>query len=122
MLRSIPRRWHLLILLMAITAPSQGQTFTKLADFDFSNGAQPSYETLVQNLDGKLYGTTYLGGRSGGTVFAITPQGHLTTQIAFHGKAGANPYGSLLATATGELYGTTTGGGGDSPYGMVYQI
>src|SRR5882762_3611012 len=60
---------------MAIASPAQS-TFTPLVSFDSSNGANPTSMSLVQGLDGNLYGTTYAGGgNSGGTVFKITLSG-----------------------------------------------
>jgi uncharacterized repeat protein (TIGR03803 family) len=38
--------------------------FSNLAFFDGTNGAKPGF--LVQTRDGNLYGTTYMGGVSGG--------------------------------------------------------
>jgi uncharacterized repeat protein (TIGR03803 family) len=71
-----------------------------------------------QGLDGNFYGTTEYGGSSGyGTVFAITPNGTLTTLGTFISTLGY----SLAAPAQGvdgNLYGTTaftgTGGSGEA--------
>src|SRR4051812_23856984 len=34
----------------------------------------------------------------------------LVTLVSFNGTNGSDPYGSLIADATGDLFGTTTGG------------
>jgi uncharacterized repeat protein (TIGR03803 family) len=48
-------------------------TYTKVQDFDGANGANP-YGSLMQAVDGKLYGMTYQGGSSGnGVVFSFDP-------------------------------------------------
>ena len=48
-------------------------TYTKLKDFDYTNGANP-YGSLIQANDGKLYGMTYGGGSNGyGVIFSFDP-------------------------------------------------
>jgi uncharacterized repeat protein (TIGR03803 family) len=48
-------------------------TYTKLTDFDNTNGGYP-YGSLIQASDGKLYGMTYQGGNNGnGVIFQLTP-------------------------------------------------
>ena len=93
------------------------------------DGAQP-YAGLVLGTDGKLYGTTYLGGTNGdGTVFRITTNGLLTSLYSFgaiqdaNGDAldGAYPSAGLVLGHDGKLYGTTSGGGTNSN-GTVFQI
>jgi len=39
-------------------ASAHAQTFTTLANFDETNGANPSHGSLAQGVDGSLYGTT----------------------------------------------------------------
>jgi uncharacterized repeat protein (TIGR03803 family) len=49
---------------------------------------------LVQGTSSKLYGTTRFGAiNGGGTVFAITTAGKLTTLFSFSGSDGYEPYG-----------------------------
>jgi len=75
--------------------------------------------SLVQALNGNLYGATADGGdmSSGcnppygcGTIFEITPQGKLTTIFTFHGPDGSNPAG-LIEASNGKIYGVTWSGG-----------
>jgi uncharacterized repeat protein (TIGR03803 family) len=82
---------------------------------------------LIQAINGDFYGTTALGGTGGGdfggggygggTVFRITPSGKLTTLYSFCSQGGSNcpdgelPISSLVVAASGDLYGTTSGGG-----------
>jgi uncharacterized repeat protein (TIGR03803 family) len=108
----------------AIVAPAQ--TFTTLFDFAGTNGAYPWRMSFVQGVDGKLYGTTQLGGaiwgacgRSGcGTVFRITPEGtlaslHLTS-------ANEEPGAGLVLATNGSFYGTSLGGANNG--GSVFEI
>jgi uncharacterized repeat protein (TIGR03803 family) len=85
---------------------------------------------LVRDAAGNLYGTTFAGGDvhcspiSGcGTVFKLNTSGKLTTLHRFTGgKDGAYPYyGSLVIDASGNLYGTTFGGG-SSGHGVVFKL
>ena len=45
----------------------------------------------------------------------------LTTLVTFNNTNGSGPYGSLVADASGNLYGTTTSGGANGD-GVVYEI
>src|SRR5260370_42535857 len=61
-----------LVLCTATAIVSPGQTFTTLHSFDGADGTVPQ-GTLIQGLDGNLYGTTYEGGANGvGTIYQIT--------------------------------------------------
>jgi uncharacterized repeat protein (TIGR03803 family) len=75
------------------------------------------------NLNGALYGATYVGGanNSAGTVFSITPTGTETVLHSFgSGTDGAEPESGLIAV-NGALYGTTRYGGVHG-VGTVYKI
>jgi uncharacterized repeat protein (TIGR03803 family) len=76
------------------------------------DGASP-YAGLVQGIDGNFYGMTSGGGASGnGTVFRITATGGLTNLWSFSGGLdGASPYGALVQSVDGNLYGMTSAGG-----------
>ncbi len=82
-----------------------------------SDGNGPA-GSLITDATGNLYGTTVYGGGSGcggygcGTVFRIAPDGTETLLHAFaDGNDGAYPSASLIADTSGNLYGTTYGGG-----------
>jgi uncharacterized repeat protein (TIGR03803 family) len=107
-----------LLLLAAVAVASSAQTFTTLASFDKSDGAQPAFGSLAQGLDGNLYGTTRFGGNNTsfrskgyGTFFRITPGGTLTTLYKFCAKAncpdGETPQGGVVLGTDGNFYGTT---------------
>jgi uncharacterized repeat protein (TIGR03803 family) len=88
--------------------------------YSFSNGhdgGQP-YAALVQGDNGDFYGTTegasnlFPSTNSIGTIFEITPGGHLTTLYSFtNGLDGANPIASLVLGTDGDFYGAAESGG-----------
>ena len=104
-------------------------SFSVLYSFDGADGAEPYYGSLVQGVDGNLYGTTVSGGANGrGTVFKITPAGNLSTLYSFCAQSGcadgANPYAGLIQATDGNFYGTTFAGGangssGPNPFGTA---
>jgi uncharacterized repeat protein (TIGR03803 family) len=105
---------------------SNAQTFTTLINFDLTNGGQPDV-SLVQGLDGSLYGTTSDGGaNSSGTVFKITTAGALTTLYSFCMKGdcadGAVPLAALVQSPNRDLYGTTAQGGAHGKAGTAFKI
>jgi hypothetical protein len=103
---------------------------TTLVSFNQANGTFPS-STLIADAHGDLFGTTVLGGagtpahvpgsdqgilQGDGTVFEIAKTAHgyastPTTLVSFSGADGNRPFGSLIADAHGDLFGTTTVGG-----------
>ena len=95
-----------------------------LVSFTGANGSGSVPEAaLAQGRDGLLYGTTQYGGTNAvGNVFRMTPAGEVTNLYSFTGGAdGIYPVAPLLASADGNLYGTTPTGG-DYGYGNVFRI
>jgi uncharacterized repeat protein (TIGR03803 family) len=80
--------------------------------FNSINGSQPE-GSLVQASDGLLYGMANGGGLKGlGVVFRFNPvTGQDTVLVNFNGNNGETPYGSLIQSTSGFLYGMTTSGG-----------
>jgi uncharacterized repeat protein (TIGR03803 family) len=130
-----PNAWKMagvvFVLCAATAIAAQAQTFNTLLNFDgTTNGNDPYLMSLVQGVDGNLYGTTSDGGpHSGGTVFKISSRGALTTLYSFCAQTncadGSNPQGSLVLGTDGNFYGTTTAGGnGNCPEGCgtVFKI
>jgi uncharacterized repeat protein (TIGR03803 family) len=124
------RACAVLLLFAATAIASPAQTFTTRFSFDFfSDGADPTFPSLVQGLDGSLYGTTSFGGpNGGGTVFRITPEGTLTTLYNFCVSDGCNvahgqyPEGGVVQGNDGNIYGTTEYGGANAIWGTVFKI
>jgi uncharacterized repeat protein (TIGR03803 family) len=98
-------------------------TYTKLKDFDNTNGAFPFGSTLVQASDGKLYGMTNGGGSGGyGVIFSFDPSSSTYTKLKdFDNTDGANPNGNLMQASDGKLYGMTYQGGSGG-YGVIFSF
>ncbi len=81
------------------------------------DGQIPFWGALTLDRDGNLYGTTLDGGgREGGTVFELTPEGNgFWKVIILHsfglGSEGSGPAGGVIFDSSGNLYGTTLHGG-----------
>lgn len=110
----------------AAAIASPGQIYNVLVNFDGANGAGPDAPmTLVQGLDGKLYGTTDQGGVDYyGTVFKVTTDGTLTPLHSFCSEPGcadgSGPYAGLVQSNI-YLYGTTKSGGSNNA-GTIFKI
>jgi uncharacterized repeat protein (TIGR03803 family) len=115
------------LLCIAMASPAPAQTFTSLFSFDFTDGAELD-GSLVQGLDGNLYGTTFSGGANvlGGTAFKITPKGQLTTIYNFCSENkcldGTEPDAGLVLATDGNFYGTTKAGGGSNSGGTLFRL
>lgn len=98
------------------------KTFTKLFDFNGTNGGTP-YGSLVQAANGKLYGMTYAGGANGsGTLFSFDPTTNVQVKLVdFNTVNGAYPVCNLIQASNGKLYGMTYGGG-SSNYGVIFSF
>ena len=91
-----------------------------------NDGAFP-YASVVFDAVGNLYGTTFYGGSAGvGTVFKLSPNADGTwTETLLYGFQGGSdgsyPAGPVTLDNSGNLYGTTAGGG---PYdeGTVFKL
>ena len=97
-----------------------------------TDGANP-IAGLIRDAAGNFYGTTLLRGTPGctysygcGTVFELSPAGSLRVLHSFSGGAdGGNPQGGVILDASGNLYGTTAGGGASTcsgGCGVVFKL
>ncbi|HEU5431699.1 MAG TPA: VCBS repeat-containing protein [Thermomicrobiales bacterium] len=111
---------------IAKTASGYASTPTTLVSFDGADGETP-FGSLIADTNGNLFGTTAFGGANGdGTVFEIkkTAGGYASTPtklVSFDGADGETPFGSLIADAKGDLFGTTSAGGANGD-GTVFEI
>ncbi|MGA2903049.1 MAG: choice-of-anchor tandem repeat GloVer-containing protein [Candidatus Korobacteraceae bacterium] len=103
-------------------------TLTTLYSFCSRSGCtdgQGPAAGLIQATGGNLYGTTTAGGKGGGTIFAITPSGTLTTLYIFCQQVGCadgeEPQANLIQSTNGNFYGTTFIGGTHG-YGAVFSL
>jgi uncharacterized repeat protein (TIGR03803 family) len=96
---------------------------TTLASFNNSNGADP-VGGVVEDSSGNLFGATYQGGQFGyGTVFEVAyNSGTVTTLASFNYYNGDSPQGTLVEDSSGNLFGTTGGGGTAGGYGTVFEV
>lgn len=125
-----------LVFSAAAVAPSAAHAATVKAIYQFKDQADGfSPQGLIADATGDLFGTTYEGGpyrdcfRGCGTVFEVLPgaAGHPWTKRTVHNFApngidGYNPTPELVMDASGNLYGTTYGGGDGGNGGIVYEL
>ena len=119
-------RLTLSVVLVALifVAPSQAQTFSVFHAFSGTDGSVPNGD-LTKDFQGNYYGTAQLGGTtSHGVVFKLDSTGNETVLYNFTGGAdGSNPYGRLLRTDNGTLFGMTLAGGDPScQCGTVFRL
>jgi uncharacterized repeat protein (TIGR03803 family) len=93
--------------------------------YSFTGGADGGVPeaSVIGDGAGNLYGTTNSGGASNaGVVFRLNAKGQETVLYSFTGGAdGGYPYSGVIRDAAGNLYGTTTYGGG-ADLGVVYKV
>ena len=99
-------------------------TYTILKNFgDIQKDGRSPYGSLMQALDGKLYGMTESGGANDyGTIFSFDPESTNKPYAKlkdFTGSDGKSPYGNLIQAKNGKLYGLTQFGGTNG-YGVVF--
>lgn len=113
------------MLFIATAIAAHAQIFNTVVDFDGTDGDSPNNGSLVQGIDGNLYGATDLGGTyrecggGCGTVYKVTASGNLATLYSF-GSDGQYPYAGLTLAVDDNFYGTTSSGGLGK--GTIYEI
>ena len=94
------------------------------------SGSSGSWSGVVRDASGNLYGTTCGDGTHGkGLVFKLTPSGGGWTETDLYdftgGSDGDCPVGGLALDAAGDIFGTTSYGGGSGcsgGCGVVWEI
>jgi uncharacterized repeat protein (TIGR03803 family) len=108
-----------------LTPSGGGYTESILHNFGAGSDGQYPYSGVVLDAAGNVYGTTYAGGSgAAGTVYQLMPSnGGWVENVLFDfgGTDGDNPYSNLTIDASGNLYGTTYGGGQNGG-GVVYKL
>jgi len=111
-------------------APQPDGQWTQSILYDFNNNGN-SFQLvggLTMDASGNLYGTTAYGGAYGsGMVFELAHNetrgwSERTLHSFGRGEDGAEPASTLIFDASGNLYGTTLGGGGAYGGGTVFEI
>ncbi len=95
-----------------------GSSFTEKTLYSFKGGTDGGTPvgSVVMDTSGNLYGTTKLGGANGvGVAYKLTKSGSTFTESVIHAFGGSGdgqyPVGNLIFDSSGNLYGTTEGGG-----------
>jgi uncharacterized repeat protein (TIGR03803 family) len=106
---------------------------------DCTDGYVPNGPGILDSA-GNLYGTTVQGGANkfenggAGVAYKLSPDGNSWTEVVLynfcsldHCRDGARPFGSLAIDASGNLFGTTIGGGACRPdrisgCGVLYKL
>jgi uncharacterized repeat protein (TIGR03803 family) len=112
-------------------APQAGGSWKETLLHSFGNGkdGQNPAASLILDASGNLYGTTTAGGNyKVGTAFELSPKsGGGWTERVIHefgnsAADGQSPYGSLIFDASGNLYGTASGGGSPSVLSTAFEL
>lgn len=115
-----------------LSPPNNGGLWTENVIYSFCqmrpclDGGNP-YSSVIFDSTGNLYGTTYVGGRSGhGTVFELSPTSDSWVEKVLYSfgsgsNDGLDPQGGLIFDSAGNLYGTTVAGG-DYSVGSVFEL
>lgn len=88
--------------------------YTKKIDFTSAGGHSPQGNSLYLHTNGKFYGMTTFGGANNyGALFEYDPTTNTyAKKIDFaNTTSGAYPYGSLMLTSGGKVFGLTVNGG-----------
>jgi uncharacterized repeat protein (TIGR03803 family) len=112
-----------------------GWSFTVLHSFGYEDGDGMNPGPVIMDAMGNLYGETFYGGTGAlcapvgcGTVFEVSPGGGGWTEKVLYSfqsekSDGISPRGGLVFDGQGNLYGTTSqGGGGETAGGNVFEL
>jgi uncharacterized repeat protein (TIGR03803 family) len=122
-------------LVFELSPPGSGGTsWTETGIYSFQgppSDTELPHAGLVRTASGILYGTALSGGpNEGGAVFRLKPPSNggtnwTETILHFFGASpndGSQPAANLLMPADGNLYGTTSKGGGNKNAGTVFKV
>lgn len=97
--------------------------YSKKIDLSSTTGSSPQGNSLYLHTNGKFYGMTTFGGVNNyGVLFEYDPATNVyTKKIDFANNTnGAYPYGSLMITSAGKVFGLTANGGANSQ-GVLFE-
>jgi uncharacterized repeat protein (TIGR03803 family) len=106
--------------------PNGDGSWTESVLHSFNDNECNTPSGLIFDAAGNLYSTTFYGGpHDAGTVFELTPNGDgsWTESVlhSFNGSDGSGLFGGVTFDAAGNLYGTTSWGGGFG-HGTVFEL
>lgn len=108
--------------------PESNGSWTATILYSFQGGSDGDYPqgNLTFDQGGNLYGTTRFGGNEG-TVFRLAPgsNGGWTESVLWSftgGRDGGFPESGVSVAPAGQVYGTTTMGGGSNGNGTVFEL
>ena len=110
-----------------LSPSSSGWTETILYSFNGSTDGGSPVSSVTFNKSGALFGTTLGAGSGSGVVYRLQPTSSgkwLESVLYTFGASSTDaryPWGNVIFDASGNLYGTTGGGGADS-YGTVFEL
>jgi uncharacterized repeat protein (TIGR03803 family) len=113
----------LALALAAAASPASAATLTTAFAFDGAAGAVPNNGNLLIT-SGTVYAATNAGGDNDlGAIVSLPTSGATAPTLlhSFAGPDGESPNGSLVADTSGNLYGTTQGGGANG-LGSVFKL
>jgi uncharacterized repeat protein (TIGR03803 family) len=108
--------------------PGSGGKWTEQVIYSFTSKADGMVPLggVIMDAAGNLYGTTSRGALGSGTVFTLIPGAGgtwiLHTFNASNGHDGAAPDAPVVIDSSGNIFGTTVGGGKDRFYGVVFEL
>ena len=119
----------MLLLLVTASQPAGAQTLNALHAFLGPDGETPK-AAVTMDAVGNLYSTTQYGGTGGyGSVFKLVHRGGAWILNPLYdfpnyqsGNDGAEPSAAVTIGPDGNLYGTTSFGGGSASYGTVFKL
>ncbi len=79
--------------------------------FSIWGNSDPEGNSLIQAMDGNMYGMVTLGGDGYGVLFQLGLNGQYSALHFFTGADGYAPYGSLIQAPDGSFWGMTSSGG-----------
>jgi uncharacterized repeat protein (TIGR03803 family) len=123
------------VMLVSVPGAWAASNYKALYNFTDSTDGDSPAAGLIFDRAGNVYGKTVLGGASEncsslgcGTVFKLSPNsGGWTESVLYsfgsasNGSDGIYPYATLVFDQTGNLYGTTSGGGANGT-GIVFEL
>lgn len=127
--RVLPTLFLSVLCLLVFPTCAAAQTEVVLYTFTGQDDGAWPQAGLTPDAQGNLYGTTNIYGPGGyGTVFVLSP-GRNWTFNTIHGFCvdpvchdGAYPIAGVSLDSAGDVFGTTSSGGGAQSWGVVYEL